>query len=303
MFQDLQQADVGFYIGLLPGGELDMRVAANAALSFDLFMRKLTAAIEPGAVIELNLIQGEIGSLNLISSFKARLSKQTLNAIAFIAAGWLGGELLSFTAQEFFAYLSGKLTEEQVQEIGEVDLKRIAEACFRATQDPEIAESHTEITTTLAADSDVTAVGVTLSGEKKPRIMMPRSEFPIIAARAQLLQRNEMNGGVRLMESRRELILTEPVLIDKPRKWRFLMGKQEVSATISDEAFRQKVLQGKLDIVLSQGITITAIVVITEERLEADLWKPIKYDVKKVLDWRANPSQPSLFSDGNQDED
>lgn len=303
MFHDLQKTDIGLYIGLRDGGELDLRVAAHAALSFDSFMRKLVEAIEPGTDIELNLIQGEIGSLNLISSIKARVSKHTLKALALVAAGWLGGEISSFGVQEVLAYLFSGLTEEQVQEIGENDLRRLAEACVKATTDPQIAASHKELTTTLAEDEDVTGVGMTLPGEKTPRRVMPRRDFPAIAERAQILQQADIEGDRRMVPSTKELILTEPVLIDKPRKWRFLMGKQEISATITDEIFRQKALQGKLGVPLSQGITIKARVITTEEKLEADLWKPVKYEIAEVLDWKANPGQGPLFTAVPDDEE
>lgn len=106
-----------------------------------------------------------------------------------------------------------------------------------------------------------------------------------------------------MVPSTKELILTEPVLIDKPRKWQFLMGKQEISATITDEIFRQKALQGKLGVPLSQGITIKARVITTEEKLEADLWKPVKYEIAEVLDWKANPGQGPLFTAGPDEEE
>ena len=302
MFRESQQTNVGLYIGLVEGGQLDLRVAARAALSFDSFIRKLVEEIEPGADIELNLIQGEIGSLNLISSLRARVSKQTLNALALVAAGWLANEFLSFGVQQVFDHLVFGLQDEQVQEIGEDDLRRIAEACVKAKADPEIAQSHKELTSALAEDRDVTGVGLTVLGEKKPRRLMPRSEFHRVSAHAQLMQVAQERGETRPVPAVLELVLTEPVLIDKPRKWRFLMGKTEISAKISDEAFRQRALQGKLGVQLSQGITVTAKVMITEEKIEADLWKPVNYEVVEVLKWAANPSQAPLAFPGD-DED
>jgi hypothetical protein len=303
IFREHQKTDIGLYIGLREGGELDLRVAAQAALTFDTFMRRLVEAIEPGAEIELSLIQGEVGSLNLISSLKAKVSKQTLSALALMAAGWLGGELASYTVQQVFDHLKTNLPEAQAQQIGDDDLRRIAEACVKAQSSPQIAESHRNLTSKLAEDEDVTGVGITLPGEKAPKRVMPRQEFSKVDERAQSLLRPDETPNVRTVETKRELILTEPVLIDRPRKWRFLLGKQEISATVTDEVFRQKALQGKLGVALSQGITVVAHMVITEESLEPGLWKPVKYEITDVSGWWANPEQAPLFSRSEEEDE
>ena len=123
MFRELEQTDLGLYIGLREGGELDLRVAAQAALSFDTFIRLLVEIIEPGTQVELSLIKGEVGSLNLISKIRASVSKKTLKTIALLAAGWIGGETLSYGFQEFMNYLTSNLTEAQILEIGDENLK------------------------------------------------------------------------------------------------------------------------------------------------------------------------------------
>lgn len=303
MFRELEQTDLGLYIGLREGGELDLRVAAQAALSFDTFIRLLVEIIEPGTQVELSLIKGEVGSLNLISKIRASVSKKTLKTIALLAAGWIGGETLSYGFQEFMNYLTSNLTEAQILEIGDENLKRIAEECVKASRNSALAVAHQELTTKLQEDEDVTGVGITLPGEQKPRQIMSRRDFPFVNGRFATIEEFTENGEFRSIEWIGELVLTEPVLIDKPRKWRFLLGKSEISAAILDEAFRQRALQGKLGVPLSQGITISAKLKKTEERLAHDLWKPVKYEIIEVLSWQSNPTQPSLpLSDGEEEQ-
>lgn len=295
-FRENQSTRVGLYIGLREGAEINLSTAAKAALCFDDFLRAFIEEVEPGTPVELTLIQGDTGSLNLVSSLKAKVSKKTLSAIALVASGWIAGELASYTFGSFLDYLTENLTDEQKRELSAGDIERIAAACAKATENPQLIDKKDEISETLSEDNNVTGVGVTLGSERKPRHILPRERFTGSQSLLQALPLTQISSETRTVESVTDLILTEPVLIDKPRKWRFLLGRYEISASISDEIFRQKALQGKLGVQLSQGIVIKARLVTTEEQLEPNLWKAVKYEIKKVIDWKAEPVQIPLIA-------
>lgn len=294
LFRETQSTQIGLYVGLREGQELDLRVAAKAALAFDDFMRAFVSQIEPETEISLTFRKSEIGSLNIISTIKAKVNKQMLVGIAAGAATWLGMTVAGYSVETVLDEIRANLSEEEKSELSEKDLERIAEACLKATKSHELSEKTNAISQVLSEDDAVTGLGLTVGAEKKPRVLRHRSAFPAAISKSALVDQETQEKISRVTEVDRDLILTEPVLIDKPRKWRFMMGKIEISAYIRDETFRQKALQGKLGVPLSQGIEIRAKIKTTEQRLETDLWKPVKYEIMHVTSWKAEPAQLTL---------
>ena len=295
MFREMQSTQVGLYVGLEEGRELDLRVAARAALAFDDFIRAFITEVEPETEVELTLRRSEVGSLNLISTVKAKVSKNTIKGLAAGAAAWLALEVGSYTVNAFLDEIRTHLSDEEKTEISEGDLRRIAEACLKATKTSALVEKTNSISQALAEDQSVTGLGLTIGSEAKPRKIRPRAEFSKLRIVATSSQDKKNEDVKRETEIQTELILTEPVLINKPRKWRFLIGKQEISAYVRDEAFRQKALQGKLEVPLSQGIVVNATLKTTEIEIEKGLWKPTKHEVMKVSSWKADAVQLTLL--------
>lgn len=303
LFREPQRTTLGLYIGLKEGAEIDLRVAAKAALSFDDFLRAFIEEVEPSAPVEITLIKGDTGSLNLLSSLSAKVSKKTLVALTIFAGGWIASQIASYTFAAVLDYLKDNLTDEQKLELSEADIEKMALACLKATANSKVIEKKDEISETLSQDQSVTGVGVTIGIEKTPKHFLPREKFSGVGGLLRTVNVTETGAETRTLETTADLILTEPVLIDKPRKWRFLLGRQEVSAAVSDEVFRQKALQGKLGIQISQGIVIRAVLATTEEQLEPNLWKPVKYELKNVISWKAEPSQISLIAPDTEEQE
>lgn len=286
--------EIGLYVDLLEGGQLDLRAAAKAALAFDQLVRELCVTAGLDDEIEFNLISGEKGSLNLrglLLSFRERVR---LKAVAIALAGFLGG----MSADEIRDQIRATLLGDPEVELSEAAIEKLATALSEKTCTEAAVEPLAQITEYLGADEDVIGLGVTQGHERRPQLIRPRSNFLVDRSGYGEHEVVQTTTTKYNPPNPRTVILTEPILTTSAkRKWRVIIeGGQEVSATMDDKPFWANLVAGNTGLPMAGGVHLDVLMSSTSEKDQSTgAWKEKDFTITKVIDWRLEPVQKSLL--------
>lgn len=293
LFDGGNKVDLGLYIELLPESELDLRAAARAALAFDALVREVAEGIGLGNDIEINVIKGEQGSFHLKNVIRSLRDRIHLEALAWAIVGLIGGML----TDELQAMIRAKLMGVDHVAITEESIKEIADACMVAIEQRAARQHLAKITESLASDSDVKGVGVTVADQERPSIIRPKSSFGILVEATRPPPVDIVETVTTRKTTKQEtVILTEPVLTTSAkRKWRVVReGGREVAATMLDEVFWSKLVAGETGLPMSGGVHLVVQLEVSSEMDEATgVWRDVEFTIHEVENWSPGATQLS----------
>jgi hypothetical protein len=148
----------------------------------------------------------------------------------------------------------------------------------------------------LQRDDAVKGVGVTVERNKKPRYVVPRSEFQ---RRGKVITESE-STGTRTETTVQTLTLVSPVLIKGKRKWKFKQRKIEFGAPIQDDAFLDRLLSGREPIPMSDGITMKVKLTVKEEKRDG-VWHIVDRSVDEVIEVIPPTKQYDILGSPNEE--
>lgn len=228
---------LSLYFQLKDGEKADLEVVAQAALSWVAALRAAAKEIEPEATIRVDLIDASEGSLSLNtvldfiekqlarfedgSSRHPRLKKLAIALAVFVPISGVP------TYDFYFGDDTVQLAEE--------DRERL-DALIELTKKPEVEEKKKEFFRTLEKDPSIKGVGISEKKGRLPKVIIPASEFAERSGLWAILP--EENPSDRTTYQILDVTLISPVLVKKPRTWRFQNdGMPEFSAIMQDERF------------------------------------------------------------------
>lgn len=274
------QHAISLYFNLREGEFAKLESVAKSALAFSAALKDAAYVIDPSLEIAIELRRGKEGSLSLDAIIKkikeaAEGPPTNLKTIAIVCALWVAGQSTEYA----FSYVADNFFKDpENQSISDEDVQKIAERVVAALRNKDGEEHIREIFVELEHDEAIDGVGVSLEAEKKPDFIVPRAEFRRRAGK--------VDGEVahkRTVYEDRSAILISPVLINKPRKWKFQFSDLgERSLKINDQAFVDKVLTGKSNMPMKGNIEMIVRVGFDQEKIDG-VWVIKDIFVDKVL--------------------
>ncbi|KQX55446.1 MULTISPECIES: hypothetical protein [unclassified Ensifer] len=283
----MQQA-ICLYLDLNEGQKADLEVVAKAALAFDAAVKEIAFVLDPGAVIRVELESGTEGSLSLNSIISAigPMNRVRLQAIAFALLTWFGAETASYVYSAILDQIKG---DEQALQLSEEQIKEMSEQVAKICEGKVGARQVGDIFKELEKDPAVRGVGVTTNKDKKPRYVVPRSQFQ---ERSRSISETQEVTSARTTTGVQTLTLISPVLVEGPRKWKFRSGQVEFGATVKDADFVQRVLAGR-ELPMAAGIVLKVKLTVKEEMID-EVWHVKERIVEEVLEVVPAPNQQEM---------
>lgn len=283
----MQQA-ICLYLDLNEGQKADLEVVAKAALAFDAAVKEIAFVLDPGAVIRVELESGTEGSLSLNSIISAigPMNRVRLQAIAFALVTWFGAETASYVYSAILDQIKG---DEQALQLSEEQIKEMSEQVAKICEGKVGARQVGDVFKELEKDPAVRGVGVTTSKDKKPRYVVPRSQFQ---ERSRSISETQEVTSARTTTGVQTLTLISPVLVEGPRKWKFRSGQVEFGATVKDADFVQRVLAGR-ELPMAAGIVLKVKLTVKEEMID-EVWHVKERIVDEVLEVVPAPNQQEM---------
>lgn len=283
----MQQA-ICLYLDLNEGQKADLEVVAKAALAFDAAVKEIAFVLDPGAVIRVELESGTEGSLSLNSIISAigPMNRVRLQAIAFALLTWFGAETASYVYSAILDQIQG---DEQALQLSEEQIKEMSEQVAKICEGKVGARQVGDIFKELEKDPAVRGVGVTTNKDKKPRYVVPRSQFQ---ERSRSISETQEVTSARTTTGVQTLTLISPVLVEGPRKWKFRSGQVEFGATVKDADFVQRVLAGR-ELPMAAGIVLKVKLTVKEEMID-EVWHVKERIVEEVLEVVPAPNQQEM---------
>ncbi|WP_085032244.1 hypothetical protein [Ensifer aridi] len=284
----MQQA-VCLYLALKDGQKADLEVVAKAALAFDAAVKEIAYVLDPAVVIRVELESGTEGSLSLnsIISSLGPMNRARLTAIAWGLAAWFAAETGSYV---YTAILDQLAADEQTAQLSVEQMNELTEQLAKVCDGRVGARQVGDIFKELEKDPSVTGVGITTSKDKRPRYVVPRSQFQ---ERSRSVSEAKEVTSVRTTTSIQTLTLISPVLVaEGTRRWKFRSGQVEFGATIKDTIFLQRVLSGR-ELPMAAGIVLKVKLTVKEEMVD-DVWQVKERVVEEVLETVPAPKQNEM---------
>ncbi|MEQ9489698.1 MAG: hypothetical protein RIM72_11980 [Alphaproteobacteria bacterium] len=312
--------DVPFslYLDIEENENADLEVVARAAIAWSRAVKDAAYIMDPSSQVSIKLVSGTDGSLFLNSIIRFYEKQKDNPRRRIIALGallgvgfWLANTTLTFTletlldrlkvpeaileAAEYFGVDLG----DDVSNLSEQDLesiaKRIADIIKRERQNDDFKTFFSE----LQKDKSIRGVGITKNKDTKPAQVISRAQFAELAGGT---KEDEDDDGKRTRYREIDLWIVGLRLKDDDRVWRFSGPDGEFSAQMGDKKFLHDFLSGNLEIDVSNGVMIRAIVKYNEHR-ENGVWAIKSTIVTEVIRYQGQLYQASLFARQNPTRD
>ena len=290
----LDQTPLSIYFGLEPGKSANLEAVAEASLAWVASLREMLAIVEPGASFEVELVDGDRGSLwlnTLIKFLKGAEAKleqvekggaeyPRLWALARGLAIIIIATPVSLTAQNVWQKLVGeepklvRLTPEAQQELIEQ---------FKIALQPTVArEERRQFFRAIERDTSINAVGVAPAPTSHaPAALTSRDEFTAFIQGATV--DDEAVERARTRTDTVEATLVSPVLENAERSWRFrVQGYPEFGAVMRDRDFLAAIEHGGVHVELRQGIRMVLLIEF-KEAFEGGVWRTTERNVREVV--------------------
>jgi len=284
---------ITLYLGLKEGERADFEVVGRASAAFAEAVKEISHILEPGLEVRLEFDSGTEGSLKLNAILKSLHSAEGRRARLLAIIGTVGAILIT----DLRGYSLGKLLDrffapEQLQQLSDEDVMRIGKAVMDIKEGRIAKAPIQQMFKQLDRDPAIESVGAIARPDDKPSDPVLRSEFPIRAGIAPIVQTSPRS---RTTPSTERLTLIRPVLLDSDRPWRFESPLGEIPYRMDDKKFLKDLLNGKVRLSMKKGIQITARVE-TDEELEGGVWAPKLRKITKVIRVHKEPESTDLFS-------
>lgn len=281
---DVIDSPVSLYFDLEKNESIDLRTVASIALEWDKLIKEISIILDPGSSTRVELISGEKGSLWLKAIIKAssKVAKQHPHL-----TGIMGGVVATFIMTPFNhsceeiwkkAYDTVGMTWEKKDNISDEDAKKIATIVVDMSKNKVAVETRNKIYSEMEEDSSIKGVGSSNGIAKKPKIIIPKSQFKEMSKTDTVEE--EIKRRVHKIKDVRA-ILVRPVLVAEPKQWRFEKDGRPFSATMNDKVFLHAIQNGSTGIELGQNVEMTLDLTITEEKRH-DVWRTSSVSIDKV---------------------
>lgn len=288
-----QEFPISLYFDLEDGLVADLETVANAAILWSRIIKETAFIIDPTMELRVELASGTKGSLSLNSLLKVlgktkKDRRKVIIAVLLAVSGFFANETGSFFYQKWLAEnFSGQTQSTQDDQLSAQDIIEIREI-IEKNNVHKIAKSERQaFFKVVNSDPAIVGVGITRGPGERPTSIVPRREFQFYSGEAETtlntIEEFTADGSQREKEETIKLTLVSPVLLAKPRSWRFQSSSvPEFSAKMNDVQFLQAMAEGNIAIPLKAGVEMT-VVLVTKEEFDGGVWVPKSRAVSKVL--------------------
>ncbi|MCC5956278.1 MAG: hypothetical protein JJU07_09250 [Natronohydrobacter sp.] len=296
----MTEASITLYVELKQGSRLDLEAAANASLAWSRMIKAIGHSVDPMGDWTIELESSKPGSQKIKSFIKMKVGTD-LRTLIIGAVGaalfFVLKESVAWGVGEVLDYLKGPEAPAEVQLLSDEEILDIAERIAAILQGSAGKEEAVEVYDALKSDPDVTGAGA-MSGEGgRPTFIIPRESFP---TKRELDDASEPEE--RIVTERIDVILVRPVLAALTnRRWGFQTRGGSFGAPIQDESFLRDLVEGRLDVPLSQGIVMNVDLAVTEEKI-GGVWRPKERVVQRVHEIKRPYVQGGLFDSLEKDD-
>lgn len=293
MPQTIQVVDgptpVSLYFDLKKGSSASLDVVAEASLAWSSSLRALLAAVEPGLELEIEIVDGDEGSLWLNTIFKFIETGLTrieaggekyprLWALARGLAFIVVATPIAVTAEDVWRWLVAD--EPQIEQLSP-ETKQELMRDFESLLQKKVAENQKR-KFFQSIERDTTITGIGLAGE-------PNEQGATITHRERYVSyledsgKTEQIGLTRKRTEKLDVMLVSPVLRNAERSWKFMVpGMPEFGAVMKDKGFLDALARGDVHIEMREGIPMV-IQIEFKEHMEGAVWVTDERNVVEVI--------------------
>lgn len=282
-FEGSSTGTLSLYFDLRSGENADLEVISQAALHWVAALRAAAREIDPSAEIKVEFVDATEGSLSLNTMLE--WAEGHLERIEKGSGKYWRVKRLAIAAA-VFVVVTGIPTYQhyvghETVDLSDEDRERIDELIKLVGDKPLVEESRRKFFQAIEKDQSIQAVGVTETPGTRPIHLIPSSQFAELGGLWLPEEENEQRTIWPILD----VTLISPVLMNKPRVWRFRPdGLPEFSAKMRDERFLAALEQDHVRERLRIGIPMT-IRLKVEEQKAGGVWveKPRGRSVVEVI--------------------
>lgn len=288
-------APISLYLDLAEGESANIEVVARAALAWSAAVKELAYVIDPSMDVELELVSGTEGSLDLnaclVAFSKFAEQRPKLATVIITSLTWFMVQTGSYTYERVLDWLTGKDAPPVVKQLSKEEIQAIAREVINAQEKQIAAEQRRQIFHELNKDTSIIGVGSTQERDTRPTLIVPRAEFAERAGSTITVSEAEVKRRTELAVL--PVVLVSPTLKDAERSWRFQAGTlPEFGAVMKDHAFLDALVAGRVALPLRAGVEMQ-IELETKQEKVGDVWVVRERNVLRVI-------QPAILDDPNQ---
>ncbi|MCB5411504.1 hypothetical protein [Pseudogemmobacter faecipullorum] len=291
---------ISIYLELKPGETAELAIVARAALDLDRAFRELAFLFDPSAKVQLDLVEGEVGSLNLKAIIRGATDRKTLTGVAAALALTVMSDIRGYSVGKVIDYITGQ--SEDAQSLSDDDIDRIARKVVEVSKAPQVQKPVRQFYKEISSDQSITGVGASLEEDaQRPEIIIPRSDF--LSRSGETSEVDDLTApSYREEIETKDLVLISPVLLEKESNWKFAFDGQSFSARMKDLAFLARLLSGRERVSMVAGVILT-VRMETVSEMAGGVWIVKKRSILEVLTVGSKSQQGRLNllpKDGDQ---
>lgn len=288
---------VSIYFGLEQGAKADLETVASAAIAWSTAFKTMVGAIEPGLSVEVQLVDGDEGSLwlNTLLSFIEDKFEQIargaeryprLKALARGLAIIVVATPIQMTAENVWQAVIGE--EPELGQLSPEAQEQVKKA-FRDVLAERVAERERErFARIIVEDMRIEAVGIASKPTARPTVLLDRSQIANFVNRERV---DAEQAEVRKRTAVLDVLLVSPVLEEAERSWRFKQqGMPEFGAVMRDKGFLSAMGNREVHEELRFGIPMQ-IEIEFKERLDGEAWIVEERSVTRVITPKVDRSE------------
>jgi len=283
------QTPISVYFGLEQGRVADLEAVAEASLAWSSAIKSMLAELEPGLTVEIQIVDGEKGSLwlnTLLTFLESKMEQIARGAERFPRLAALARGLaiivvatpLQLTAEDIWkAVLHEQPEAASLSQASQDQLKAMFD---KAIRDGLAEAQRDKFAGAVSKDDKITAVGVSATTNAPPKLLVQRDQIGSYLQREQVSEDGE---STRRRITIMHVTLVSPVLEDTERSWRFRQpGLPEFGAVMKDRGFLAAMASRAVHEELRFGIPME-IEVEFKEKFEGGIWVPVERNVLRVI--------------------
>lgn len=278
---------MSLYFQLAPGEKADLELAAAAAIAWSQGLKAAARAIDPDAIVRIELIDADEASLSFntimrwIDSLESHLARverglEKHKRVRKLAAAL--GVMLVVTGPATWDLYFGedKFTPE--------DRVMLKDLHSRVIADPDVKAAKGEFYRAVLADPSIVGVGVKERPSDKPVFIVPQNQF---AEGEGLWERPQLFTDQRTRYREMQVVIVKPALVKSARSWTVREeGLPEFDAIMRDPLV---LATGGLPESMTEGVTITVRMEFKEKLVDGE-WQLTRggRSIVEVIDPKLN---------------
>lgn len=283
----MQEDQIVLHFEVAPDRYPNTTVAARALIEWVDLVQSTIAAIDPLQRLNIEIVGVTPGSTRFPQLLRF-LDKQAGN----VRSAWddyphlksivAGSAHTLYTAAIAGAVSMSMQPSVQLVQLSEKDRHLFEGIQKQASQSRPVVQASKRFYGALEQDTAITGVGVADAWDKRPSIIIPRSEF---AERSGLWDVDvEIAPSERFQRVVWDVVLRRPDLVSTPQLWQFMRDGLKFSAKMHDAIFLAAMRDGRIPLTLQEGVMMK-VEIEYKERLTGQVWEPVKgsWRVVKVL--------------------